>query len=63
MPSLANFLKLSMAHGTGGNAALLGLYEGLAAGASRGAEQHEAQKQSQAREQAAIQRQGAEMER
>ena len=63
MPSLANFLKLSMAHGTNGNAALVGLYEGLAAGASRGAEQHEAQTQSQAREQAAIQRQGAEMER
>jgi Ti-type conjugative transfer relaxase TraA len=63
MPSLANFLKLSMAHGTNGDPSLILLYESLAAGASRGAEQHEAQTQSHAREQASIQRQSAEMER
>ncbi len=62
-PTLSTFLKLSMAHGTNGDASLVSLYEALAAGASRGAEQHEAQTQSQAREQANIQRQGAEMER
>lgn len=71
-PSLAAFLKISMAGGgmAGGDAqsqaaqqAVKTLFESLAAGASQAAEKGIAERQSNAQQQAHIQRQGAEMER
>lgn len=71
-PSLAAFLKISMAGGgmAGGDAqsqaaqqAVKVLFESIAAGASQAAEKGIAERQSNAQQQAHIQRQGAEMER
>ena len=71
-PSLAAFLKISMAGAgmAGGDAqsqaaqqAVKTLFESLAAGASQAAEKGIAERQSNAQQQAHIQRQGAEMER